>query len=126
MVNIAICTIVKIYQSYCYVAYELKSADTIDNSTLIKVANVYKKICASINKIDSENTTEENFYYVVDELPLMDGLYTEILEQLTGLLCEKSVLRIPLTNEFYENSILEQLILNTDEIPIENIYTSKY
>lgn len=113
-----------LYPAYCYIKDNLKYSSNLDNNEIIEISNIYKKLVTSIDYIN-ESLTGTEIYNVLDDIPDTDGIFTDMKDDLTNLIVDNSLLVMP-DNIDDESKILitESYLLNTDEIPFDNVKIS--
>ena len=112
----------EIYGKYVEIKNALENEDNLSKADVIDVCNTYKKIFASISFINYSRTDDSELPYVLDVLPDMPGLHTDMPEKLTNLLLKHEAVKITKTGaEFHKASIVENYLTSTDSCPLENV-----
>lgn len=110
----------EIFAAYTYIANKLKNKDSLNNEEIIEITNTYKKLISSIDYIDC--LSENPDYSVMEQLPKMEGLLTDIKNELVGLIDTNNLLLLPNNPlDFQKKEILEKYLTYTDNTPLEEL-----
>jgi len=110
----------EIHMNYLYISNKLKAKDSLSNKEILEISNIYKKLFNSIDYINS--FSEDPNKHILDELPKMNGLYTDIKTDLVELLDENNLLLLPYNSfDFQRKGIIEHYLTYTESTPLEEI-----
>lgn len=106
----------EIFPAYCYIKEKLK--ENLSNEEIIEIGNIYKKLAGTIYHLDDINSNVD----VLDELPTMKGLFTDMPEEIADLIYDNSLVLLPKEAfEFQKRRIVEEYLTSTDSTRIEQI-----
>ncbi len=114
----------EIYPNYVFLKTQLKNKKNLSNNEIVEIARIYKKIDSSLEYMDELNLP---YHHTIDELPEMDGLFTDILQEIISVVVESGQIVFPKPIlEFQKTFIMEYVLCATEEYPLEDIRISHF
>lgn len=108
----------EIYKQYLYVKSAIENTGKWTKEEIITLCNAYKMVTASIEYIDLENPG----YHVVDAVPELKGLHTDLKKDIVALLVDYQVLVMPEEAMEYQVGFLsEYYLIYTEYLKMEEI-----
>ncbi|MBR5514658.1 MAG: hypothetical protein IKU52_00480, partial [Clostridia bacterium] len=111
----------ELYGVYSEINQAIKDPESLSDEELLYITSRYSLLYETVDYTDS--LIDDINYSILDELPEMPGLFTDILDTMVSSLAERDIVKMPPDSaDFVKEIIIEEYISSIPNIDFNKLY----